>query len=173
MAVSPAGNESDGTASIRSPGMPRPSRLVARMWTASHFARIASDRSAVAAIKCSQLSSTNRRRRSARYSTNASRGGRCEFKTPKVAATASSTRVASASGARSTHHTPSRKADCDCSAIRRANRVFPLPPTPLKVTSLLVSSSRANLADSSTRPMKDVRAAERLPTGRVLFGVRE
>ncbi len=52
-----------------------------------------------------------------------------------------------------------------CSAIRRASRVFPLPPTPVSVTSLLDSSSRASFASSSTRPTKLVRVTGRFAPG--------
>ena len=156
-AASAGGVDSEGTATIRSPGSPSPSRLVARMRTSSDAARIASARSLTADTTCSQLSSTSSSLLPTSHSSMASRGERCAFKTPNTVATASSTRAPSLSGARSTHHTPPGKRARACSAMRNASRVLPLPPTPVSVTMPAAWSSCSNRSNSSTRPTKLVR----------------
>ena len=68
----------------------------------------------------------------------------------------------SASGARSTNHTPSGKPSSTCRATSSASRVLPHPPAPVSVNSRVDGSSRASSAISRWRPMKLVSGAGRL-----------
>ena len=65
--------------------------------------------------------------------------------------------------ASSTNHTPSGNVRRTSAAIRSASRVFPTPPTPVRVSIRLLASSRRVSASSRRRPTKLVSSAGRTP----------
>ena len=117
--------------------------------------------SGTASRRCSRLSSTSSRSRSARNVRSRSRSG-----SPGVSGTlrrwamVGSSMAGSRTGASATTTTPSGKVSPTAPAARSARRVLPTPPVPVTVTRRI--SGRRNrlvtVARSSSRPTKLVRA---------------
>ena len=159
---SESGMPSDGTWKIASPGTPSASRLVARTRNAGHEPSSRSARSAAAPIRCSQLSTSNRRSFSRRKSVTTSISGwPGESGIPSARATSGRTMLGSLSGASSTSHVPSAKRPATSPATWTMRRVLPVPPTPTSDTSRFVSSREPIAATSRSRPMNEVSCAGR------------
>jgi hypothetical protein len=154
MSAPAAGTPSGGTGTSRSPSIPRPSRLVARITSRSQERRSASARAAAPSSRCSQLSSTSSSCLLRKNSTKASRvlwpAGAI---TENTAATASSTPVGSRTGASSHSHAPSPNTGDICPATCNDSRVFPTPPAPVRVTRRASPSAAAVCSSSRARPM--------------------
>jgi hypothetical protein len=86
-------------------------------------------------------------------------------RTPNAAATAEATSAGSASAARETYRTPSRRAPPARAAASSARRVLPTPPGPVSVSSRAPRSRRLTSASSRSRPTKLVSGTGRLPGG--------
>ncbi len=155
-----AGAGRGGTSKSCSPASPSRCRLVARIRTPSVAASTVPARTAQLRSRCSQLSSTMSRRRSRRWSTRISSGGRTvSLRTPSASFTACGTNASSLSAASCTSHTPSGKARATCPATCPARRVLPTPPGPVSVSSLPADNNRLTPAASSRRPTKLVSSA--------------
>ena len=155
---------SGGTVRSASPGARRCSREVARTRGTSERARISPIASAAAASTCSQLSTTTSTRRPANASATVSmtRAPPCGVM-PRAVAIASGTASASPTGASSTSHTPSGNSSASSAATSRASRVFPTPPTPLRVTSGRERTSEATSDRTRERPTRVVGERGRFP----------
>jgi hypothetical protein len=131
-----AGTARGGTGTSRSPSIPRPSRLVAKIASRSHDRASTAASAAAPASRCSQLSSTSSSCLPRKSSTSASRvlwPGRAV--TENTAATASSTPAGSRTGASSHSHAPSPNRGATRAAACSASRVLPTPPGPVSVTT--------------------------------------
>ncbi len=123
-------------------------------------ARSSSARIAQSCSRCSQLSRMTRLLLSARYSLTDSSGDREDFSSiPRASVRVCAISSESPRGASSTSHTPSEKARCTSVATRVASRVFPTPPTPVRVTSRDLDNSDLTSATSCRRPTKLVTSA--------------
>ena len=122
-----------------------------------------STKRAAVPITCSQLSRISKliwfRRWSVTMSMTARPG---TSRTPRVCATTWGTSSASVSTARSISHTPSTYSSDTSAATRRARRVLPHPPAPVKVSSRDDPRSRLISSICCSRPMKRVVGAGRL-----------
>ena len=143
-------------ASAVSLGIPRASRLVARMLRRGQARRSCSTSSAVASTRCSQLSSTRSIDMSPMVVTSASVGRPPRSGMWRLVATSRAMLAGSAIGARSTHAIRAYLPASDA-ATSRARRVFPLPPAPVSVRSRVVPMSRPSSVSSWPRPMNLVR----------------
>ncbi len=158
------GTASGGTGTSRSPSIPRPSRLVAKITSRSHDRWSTSASAAAPSSRCSQLSSTSSSCLPRRNSTKASRVLRpAGAVTENTAATASSTAAASRTGANSHNHAPSPNRGDTCPATCNASRVLPTPPAPVKVTSRASPSAAAVCSSSRARPMNELTCNGKLP----------
>ena len=83
--------------------------------------------------------------------------------TPNTAATASGTAAGSPTGANSTSHTPSENSPVSSAATCTARRVFPTPPTPVRVTSRWARTCSASSFTATSRPTKLVVCTGRFP----------
>ena len=168
-----AGTPSDGTRYTCSPPMPSGSRLVASSATFGHPRSSASASLAHVPMRCSQLSSTNSRRRPPTACRTVSATGRSGLRrTPSTSATVTQTRSGSWSGARSANHTPSPAPSASPAATCSASRVLPTPPAPVSVTSRDPATSRRTATSSALRPMKLDSCAGRLVANAGLAAMR-
>src|SRR5579859_7225222 len=84
---------------------------------------------------------------------------------PTARATTCGNSTGSAKPASPASHTPSANDRRTCPAARRASLVLPTPPTPVKVNSRVMDSSRLISANSRRRPTKLAISLGRLPVG--------
>jgi hypothetical protein len=118
-----------------------------------------------------KLSNTNSRCRFRRYAEVVSSGSApARSPTPKAAATTIGTSAASLTSARSTQHIPSGSDNSVRRATANANRVFPIPPGPVTVSSRVFESTSSDTASSSSasRPTIGVTGAGKLSNERCL-----
>ncbi len=157
------GTTSGASGNVRSPAMPSGSRLDARMRKPGPAASMALANSAHACVRCSQLSSTSRSRRSAANFASASMTGRPGSSlTPSTDAADCATIRGSPTGASSMNQAPSGKSPSTWAATCSDSRVLPKPPPPMSVSSRVSRSSWHTAATSCCRPMKDVSCCGRL-----------
>ena len=166
---------SDATREVTSPAMPNASRLVVRTVTSGQRARSCSTSRATSSSTCSQLSNTSRSCRA--RSASVTRSGQltaASGATENTDATASATSPPSRIGASSMSQQPSRWRSDRAAASCSASRVFPIPPTPTRVTIRFVLSDSSSVAISDSRPTKLVAWTGRLPgtTSSVFSGGR-
>src|SRR5499427_4559498 len=154
------GSDIGGTTILTSPATPKACRPVARTCSSGQDLVRAAARTAQASSRCSQLSNTSRRRLPARYSvSNDSDSPPDRSCTPSALKTACVTSSGSRIEARETSQAPSGKPRDISAAARSASRVFPAPPLPVRVSSLVVVSRRLTSRSSCRRPTKLVSSA--------------
>ena len=162
--ASASGNTSGDSRSTHSPPMPRVSRLVARIRSSGQARSSASVTLAASSTTCSQLSRTRSSLREQRKSIKTSRNDRAESsRTPRVAATTSTSSDPSRNSPNSTSHTPSPNTRRASVAARSASRVLPTPPIPVNVTRRDADSKLFISDNSVRRPTKLVNSSGRLP----------
>jgi hypothetical protein len=162
--ASAPGTPSVGTGTSRSPSMPRPSRLVAKITSRSHDRCSIPASAAAPSRRCSQLSNSNSSCLPRKNSTMTSRVvWPARVTRENTAATASSTPATSRTGARSHSHVPLPNRGDTCPAICNARRVFPTPPGPVKVTTRASPNAAAICSSSLALPMNEVTCNGKLP----------
>ena len=162
--ASALGDANEGTASIRSPSIPSPSRLVASTTRRGQARSSVSTSSAAGSSTCSQLSMTTSSCLLRRNSTSAStRVCPPRRTTSNTAAMAAGTAAGSRTGASSTSHAPSEKRGSTSAAACSARRVLPTPPTPVRVTTLPSASAAPTRARSRSRPTNELSCSGRFP----------
>ena len=144
---------SGGTGQLCSPSTPSSSRLVVRIDREAQTRSRRSARSATAAARCSQLSRTSSTARSPMCSAIVAVAS-CPGTSgaPRPSATACGAMAGSSTGASSTQRTPPGNRPRAASAAARASRVFPVPPGPVRLSSLLRARASTTSWSSRWRP---------------------
>jgi hypothetical protein len=152
-----AGRGSGGTGSSCSPRRRSGARLVLSTNSCGQD-WIRSATWGAAPSRCSTLSSTSRRCLSRRWARTASLALVARSCRPSVVAMLAATRAGSLTGAKATIAAPSRNEPAARPAASIASRVFPVPPTPVSVTSRTSPRSRmsSSLSRSASRPISGV-----------------
>ena len=152
------------TGQTYSPFRPSASREVA-ITTASVCEMTCSTSSAVASIRCSQLSNNNTARRCASQSNTASHGDVFGAGlTDNTDITMSTIASGSPSTPRSRKNAPSGNSSPSWQHSSIAKRVLPTPPTPVNVVKRCRVTTDRRSAISSARPRKSVAGDGRLPS---------
>ena len=130
-----SGRESGGTRNSCSPDTPSATRLVTRTFSRGQ-ASSRSETTGAAGRRCSKLSSTRSRRRSAsKWWSRATEKSCPASRPPSAWKIAGATCSGAPTAPRETNATPSRKAPASSSATAIARRVLPTPPGPVSVSS--------------------------------------
>jgi hypothetical protein len=156
------GTSRGGTGNSCSPWIRSGPRLVTRARTLGAPA-MSVPTDGLASSTCSKLSSTSSVVRCRSSTWRASITG-CGPRSPvpTVEAITLGTRCGSVMDASSTKNTPSGKRSMTSEAVRRASRVLPDPPGPVRVTTLADSSKAWTCSSSCSRPTNDVSSVGRL-----------